>query len=219
MDLPSTATFPGCVLPPTVRLGGRRLLPLTLGHALLLEAVESPFAPGAEITRLPGAGDNALAWWILTRSWEKARAGIDSRAARFWMWCFAQARRHCISEDTVVLLRWIEWSCKTSPFLNNRDGEDGGERGTHPVLARCQTLAGSWGVPWPRCLNVEWNTASMLHLAKWEEQGEIRVVDLSKHAEAIARAEDPKIAAELQAWGEAVIRGETPKTEPPKEAE
>jgi hypothetical protein len=217
VNLPATATFPGCVLPPTVRLGGRRLLPLTLGHAVLLEAVESPFAPGGEITQLPGAGDNALAWWILTRPWQEARDGIDGRAARFWMWCYAQARRRFISEDSVVLIRWIAWSCKAPLFIKQRDG-DGGERGTHPVLARCQTLSGNWGVPWPECLDVAWNTASILHLARWEEQGEIRVVNIEQHADGISRAEDPKQAAERQAWGEEIIRakqaGKTEKGNP-----
>jgi hypothetical protein len=106
---PATPSFLRAVVPPVVRLGGRRLLPLTLGHAVLLRAVGSPFAPypavssdevripnegtaagsaSAFATRnpspvtAPGLGDVALARFILSRPWRDARDTMDSRRSR-----------------------------------------------------------------------------------------------------------------------------------------
>ncbi len=67
--------FPGAT-----RVAGHRLRPMTLGQLRLLEAVSSPFIPGGAV----GAGDCALALWILSTPWRRARrlARLTARRAR-----------------------------------------------------------------------------------------------------------------------------------------
>lgn len=66
------------------RVAGARLLPMTVGHALLLQRLGSPFSPGdrppAEI------GDCALAIEILRRPYPRAVSAANSWRIRPWLW-------------------------------------------------------------------------------------------------------------------------------------
>lgn len=70
--------------PPAVRVFGRRLAPITLGHLLLLRHVRSPF-PMGEGRRVPGLGDALLAAWILSQPWRRAARRLNGRAMRLWI--------------------------------------------------------------------------------------------------------------------------------------
>lgn len=207
--------FAECVIPPVVRLAGKRLHMVTLGHALLLERIGSPFAVTSPPDRLPEAGDNALAWWILTRPWDEAANGIGGRLSRFWTWCFTLARARVAAEDSVSILRWVKWSTTSPGFEPIRDADEEGEPlGAHPVLIRAQAAASKWGVPYPAVLNLPWNVCCWLYLTRWEEAGAVRIVDLQELEAAFAEMRDPKRKAQLEDLARRVEerhRSENPK--------
>lgn len=77
-------TYAQTVFQDRARVEGRRLLPLTVGHALLLQRLKSPFAP--RDTRTAGAGDCALLLFVCSRSWQVASKTLDSLRCKPWLW-------------------------------------------------------------------------------------------------------------------------------------
>lgn len=64
-------------MPPGIPVRGLTLVPLTLGHLLLLERMRSPYASGDPH---PTSGQTALALWICSRDWQTAASRINA----FW---------------------------------------------------------------------------------------------------------------------------------------
>lgn len=72
-------SFVRALWPDRHRCLGRRLVPLTIGHLLLLRRVRSPLAAGL----LPDPADLALAVFICSRPWRRALAAVE-RPALGW---------------------------------------------------------------------------------------------------------------------------------------
>jgi hypothetical protein len=89
--------YAAAVFPSRTTIAGVRLLPLTIGHVLLLHALESPFVvpKGASKAR---RGDLALALLVLSRPAAKAAQLVDS-----WR--------------GVLLLHWLSWRVTLAPFF------------------------------------------------------------------------------------------------------
>lgn len=81
--------FVEAVFPDRYRCAGLSLVPHTIGHALLLQRLDSPYAGRLRAIAVPGAapqtGDLALALWVCTRGWRWAHRLLDTRFQRFWM--------------------------------------------------------------------------------------------------------------------------------------
>lgn len=89
------------------RVLGWRLLPLTLGHCLLLERLGSPFMPeGAR--RSPGPGDVAMVLWACSRPWLRAFRSVSGWRARWARaWIAGKVRRR-LPEAIAALIGFIE---------------------------------------------------------------------------------------------------------------
>ncbi len=75
-------TYAEAMFPRGGEVGGFALLPLTLGHALLLERLGCPLMPNGA-RREAGAGDIALLIWICQRPWDVAFRSAGRRWARW----------------------------------------------------------------------------------------------------------------------------------------
>lgn len=121
--------------PDARRVLGVRLLPLSVGHALLLDRIQSPFAPyrAYALTELPGFGDVVEALWILSRPASIAaeqRVSLRGKAtiaawtirarlsARFQPW-----RWFTVADAAERLLR-IARDARTGPTLWVKEGSD-----------------------------------------------------------------------------------------------
>ena len=71
--------------PDAFRIGGMQLVPMTLGHVLLLERLESPFAPWRPTTEELGTGALVLFVGVTTRTWRDA-AEVLQKASWVWEW-------------------------------------------------------------------------------------------------------------------------------------
>lgn len=71
-------------MPNPVRVLGVDLLPLTIGHALLLQRINSKFAPFLQLEpdEVIGVGDIFEALYVMSRPAEVAAAGLRSRGYR-----------------------------------------------------------------------------------------------------------------------------------------
>lgn len=89
--------YAAAVFPDTWVILGRRMVPLTLGHAVLLTRMASPFAPFThpKLGYMPALGDVALAAWICSRPWRVAAERLQWRRTgwllRWWAWCAARS--------------------------------------------------------------------------------------------------------------------------------
>lgn len=110
--------YTAALFPEPYRVLGRELLPLTIGHGLLLARMGSPFAPWTPAQDTIGAGDVLTAVSICSRPQAKALDWVTRRSfgfmARLWKWraCHwpgAEARLH---HAAGLLGRYVRESCQ-----------------------------------------------------------------------------------------------------------
>lgn len=197
------AQFARAVVPPTVRLAGRVMGPLTIGHQILLQRVGSPFGRSKE-PRDPSVGDVALAWFILSRSWHQAARSIGSRLARFQIAWFTIRRAGRHEADGAAIAEWISEANAFPPFTNRsdegEDDEDQPSRGTPSELILAQAVSSDWNIGWPQVLDTPVAQANWLWLSKWEERGRITIggEDAGGIEDALRRLADPLEAEKRQ---------------------
>ena len=208
-----SASFLRAVVPPIVRLGGRRLLPLTLGHAVLLRAIGSPFAPypapmaGSGVSGLgsgvPTVGDVALARFILTRPWAVARDTMDGwwQRQRMTVWGLLHSREWMIG----ALLRHILTDAAVPSYEivdHGMPADDSGPLGACTEL-RLLTALVAQGYDHERALNTPVALAWWVKLADAEARGGVRLQrELAPDAPAPAPAKAYS-AEVMAAWGQA----------------
>ena len=192
-------SFARAVFPPRVRLGGRRLEALSLGHCLLLEHAGSPFAPFGGAEREPNAGDVALAWFLLSRPYRAAADTVDRWPARWALWRFAALRAGQHEADAAALAGWIADQCALPEHVVNRPGE--GRRGAPTVLIYAEKLLELGAAAWPGVLDVSVAAAGWLFLSSFESEGAVRLKEPGEIA-AEAEAATPTNAVRLAAWAQ-----------------
>jgi len=192
------------VVPTIARLAGLRLGPLTLGHLALLRRLGSPFNPllTTRVEEDPSAGQVAMAWYVITRTWQEAAAGIGTRRGRFTIAWFTirRAGRHLLDAD--IIEDWIDSEASLPPFEKAEGGSDDGKRGTPHELLLAQALASQWNVAWPAVLDIPVAQANWLWLARWEERNVLTIDGNGGEAEADARrrAFDPQETKARLEW-------------------
>lgn len=115
------------VLPPSHRVGGVLMYPLTLGHAALLQRLGNGFA-----TPLPnpaGLGDVLTAVWVASRPWRRAVLTAGTRRYRWWMVVRSALWSRKADTITTELLQYhlAQW---TAPEVEYRRTGRKAERGT-----------------------------------------------------------------------------------------
>lgn len=88
--------FASAIFPDRWACAGLPLHTHTLGHALLLQRLGSPFAgrPG-NAPAAGGFGQLVTALYICTRPWRRALRGVDSRVSRWWIaWHMGRVAEH-----------------------------------------------------------------------------------------------------------------------------
>lgn len=157
--------------PDPVRVAGVRLQPLTLGHALLLQRLRSPYATGAAVA---GLGDLLLAVYVCSRPWKRAAEGIHGRWFGPWIrWrgfrCWRDEERHAEAFARYLADAWAAprtW----------RDGRaSGSPRGSDILQVLVVTQRSRWGKSLAAALDTLVAEAVMDHIEALEAGGALRV--------------------------------------------
>lgn len=190
------------MIPSVVRLGGRRLGPLTLGHMVLLRRVGSPLHPLQASDAEPSVGQVALAWYIVSRPWAEAARGISVRSGKWAIAWFTIRRAGRHIRDSETLTDWIASESALPEFEKADTGSEDGDRGTPHELLLAQALADKWHIAWPDVLDVPVAQANWLWLARWEERGVLKIKGDggSGDEDALKRALDPDEAKRSREW-------------------
>ena len=203
-------TFAQSLLPARVRVGGQQLAPVTLGHALLLSRIASPFAPYGGPDRDPTPGETLLALWICSRGWRAAAAQLDSRRTRLWLRLRVPTRRRTWYRDAAALRIWLSDSCRgPEVWIEPLPGSSGGAGGAEFTLQRLITsLLADLHISWHDVLDLPVVTAWQLSLTFAERHGRVRLVTADEQTQ-LAVAQDPAAAAKLHAWAATIVRPRT----------
>lgn len=123
--------YGAAVFPDRHRVAGVVLNQLTLGHALLLKRLDSPF--GAEDERQLTHEQTLLAVYVCSLGWRLAAKRVNGRRVRWWLkWTLAK-RIDNEREDNASALRYFRaaWRC---PQTFKGDGcRSGGVRGAENI--------------------------------------------------------------------------------------
>lgn len=114
-------TYAEVMLPPRWTIGGYRLRPMTIGHALVLDRLESRFV--IHDRGEPGAGDVALLIWVCGRPWRWAWWLAGTWYFRRCLRRAAAACRMSGSQATAQAIGFLKWSFAGPEELDSGTGE------------------------------------------------------------------------------------------------
>ncbi len=128
---PFRSDYGAAVFPDRHRVAGVELKQLTLGHALLLKRLDSPF--GAEEEVELKHEQTLLAVYVCSMDWRVASRRVNGKRVRWWLKWMLAKRIDCEREDNGAALRYFRsaWRC---PQTFKGDGcRSGGVRGAENV--------------------------------------------------------------------------------------
>lgn len=116
------------IFPDRHRAFGVQLLPLTLGHALLLDRLSNPFGRqslgGEEGSKFPTYADAMEAAFVASRPWRSGERQVQSRWYVAWMrWKWLSRRWHNVA-DVDALIAWhrANWTGPRMEPVRRGDG-------------------------------------------------------------------------------------------------
>ncbi len=145
--------------PPTPVVMGVRLRPFSLGHSVLLEAVESPYMSDAQSV---DSGDLALAVWICSHTYEDASAALNSDDPRikkaFMRWGKRWSRRGVFLDELDTFTAYLNYYADAP---TRWESDDSNELRVPWQWAMLNTLCGGVADPalHSRVLNMPLNSA------------------------------------------------------------
>lgn len=177
------------------RCCGVDLLPMTLGHALLLQRLGSPFAAarpapafGTFHKQGPSGADMLLACLVCSRPAARAAWIVNSRWGALWLKWKWTVRRFRMGDDMAALLRWYAVQWHLPDFVPTRTSEGGAPRGAeflHQLVVFC---CSHLGCSHAEALEVPVAVAQYDYICHIEGEGQIRIVE-SRDAELEAAAQ------------------------------
>lgn len=175
------------------RAFGIQLHPFTVGHAILLDAIGSPFGggPSAFTIQNPNPADALLAMWICSREWQQAANNLGSGSTRrtIMVWRVAAAllpRRW--QAGLSVFARYLDEALSLPQMWQSEDGAKGKTRGCPARLAVILKLTADIGMTWREAMGTPMALASWLICADSERNGGASIVS-DKEAVRIAMME------------------------------
>ena len=175
---------------------GRKLVPVTVGHLILLHRLESPFARGGQIT----VEDIAQAAFILSDNWHESAANMRSpfRPLMFRIWSFRWRKADWVA-DCETLQKWIWHREEPLSPLNTANGKPLEAPGCERILL----VLTNAGIPVETVLDLPLEDAERLVLTWAEANGQVELNGVNHQAlKARADAEYARVHAEWEAMTE-----------------
>lgn len=172
MSTTQQADYSAALFPDTHRVCGLRMMPHTLGHALLLRRVCNPYAIGGE-AGTAGLGHTVAAAFICSRPWEKAAVGLDAWWIRAWIRIRSSLRWNQEIPDKLGMLAYLSAAWQT-PKAFRRD-RGGAQRGSDQIQILLTWQRRNWGKSMDAAMGTPVAVALMEHMERLEEEGVIRL--------------------------------------------
>jgi hypothetical protein len=161
--------------PDRVKCCGVWLRPFTLGHALVLERMESPLAYRWPAEAGPPPFDEVLfAAWVCSRDWRDAVRLLDTRRCRWWMKIRSLLRWKKDGHDAGRFVRYLTDAWPDVNWWNLR-GVSTAERGTALLQLLVAGERKIFGLPLEAALDVQVAVALADYLSNLEAEGVIRI--------------------------------------------
>ncbi len=167
--------YPSACFPNRVRIFGCLLEPLTLGHALVLQYLRSPFAPGVERTREPNRGDVLLGVWVCSRPWWVAARDAGTWRSAMWlraMVCFLALFRVKLWYRDLLWVTYITEANAMPPVWRKKSV--GTALGLPPLLNVKMSLMTFWNKSEAEAMATPLGQALLEHGAYLSTLGEMR---------------------------------------------
>lgn len=156
---------------------GVTLPPLTLGHALLLRRLDSPFVRGETNYGLDikvTFNDVLEVAFVVSRPWNIAAQHVNHWRVMWWMRWKWITRRRWIAEDTAALLRWSREQWTVPEAIPTSDG--GTPRGAELLHLLVVFCCSHLGCSHAEALSVPVRVALWDYFAHHENEGSMRMV-------------------------------------------
>ncbi len=170
--------------PDTYNVLGRRMAVFTLGHAMLLQRLKSPFVwerqSAEETPPAPGYGDLRLAIALCARSYPRALALAEGRPWRsLWtapvLWRFVRCPRRRLLEGSVQMYRYLAAARQMPECWPSQD--DNSRQAGSPFLQLVKlTQMMHLGKTEMQALCTPYALARWDYAACWEIEGRIKIV-------------------------------------------
>ena len=180
-------SYSAAIAPPAVYVLGKRLEPLSLGHAHLLDLVESPFIRGGS----PGAGDLVLAVEICRVPWQESRRmlqlpGLDRRIEKLGK-ALCRRRVGYEADDVSEFVTYMTEAANGPGFwVKQQETKAGGS----PWLQSIKTTLMRAGRTYAEAMDTPLREALWDFAAYWEQEGALDIqsdaeramIEAAKHA-------------------------------------
>ncbi len=186
---------------------GVALQPFSIGHAMLLRRLGSPFiAPDkAKEQRMPGFGDVLVAAWVCSRPSAVALRDLDQLPQKIWLKYKRLTRLAYLDQDRLALFRYIA-AAHRKPAIKLRRTPEGEVSGSPWYGVLLATLSRHYSNSVEEALNTPLATAHWLYAMQMEQDGHVQVESEEFQAFAAAAGEqrrqfeaDPQAVLDLVA--------------------
>lgn len=126
--------YSAAVFPDRYRVAGVWLKPFSLGHALLLQRIESPFSFDVK-KGPPGRADVVAAAFICHQSWRDSARLLDTRRAKSFLWLKSFLSKDRMMRDTVTMHEYIEASVPHVDFWRKGETKTSGIGMVHALIS------------------------------------------------------------------------------------
>lgn len=166
--------YADAIFPDTTRIAGVRLLPMQLGHALLLRRLNSPLSQPKCSGLFLDVGDCALGLFVLSRDQSCAAKRIDSWWGQVQLWWFALRLLPRLLRNKLALAAYVrrQWQ-GPEVFVPQKQGQ--GQEGDGDSLRTIiGTMTARIGVPMEETLSLPLTRALWEVCGYWAQEGSLR---------------------------------------------
>lgn len=167
----NSAAFPSIAYPDTWRIGGRCMVPLTIGHALLLDRIGSPWmVRDVEC-------DAAILWLhirLCSLPYRRAARAVQSWYTGVWLWAqmFHRESTAVIATDAFTLWWHEQWSSPDFWFDGDRKPQKRGSTILHALIV---CMMSDFHISRSEVLEMPVREALWLQAGLAEQSGSIRL--------------------------------------------
>lgn len=156
---------------------GVELLPMSLGHALLLQRIGNPFAE-----QRPDFADGAIVYadilvsvGVCSRPWRRAHRWVNSRSGAFWVKWKWVTRKFRVREDVGSFMDWHADQWIAPDFVATKGG--GQSPGTELLHSLVKFCCATLGCSHNEAMDVTLPVALYDFIAEQAESGTVRITE------------------------------------------
>lgn len=165
--------YADAIYPDSARVAGVKLLPMQLGHALLLRRLNSPLSQPRCNGLFLDVGDCALGLFVLSQDQSCAAKRIDSAWGQVRLWWFALRLLPRLFKNKLKLAAYVQrqWQGPDVFVPQERKGDAGDGDALRTIIG---TMTSRVGVPMEQVLSLPLTRAMWEVCGYWAQEGSLR---------------------------------------------